>query len=73
MASGALDWARRFIEVGQNFSSILIGSRALRWPVFGMVLKSHRCLTLLYLAAKPFHVGVVDVSYQLCKHTDLSM
>jgi hypothetical protein len=39
MVSGALDWTRRFVEVGQSFSGVLPGSRALRWPMPRMVLR----------------------------------
>jgi hypothetical protein len=37
-ASGAPDWERRFIVAGGGFSSVLLGSRALRWMVPGAVL-----------------------------------
>jgi hypothetical protein len=38
MASGALHWTRRFVEVGQSFLGVLPGSRALRWPMPEMVI-----------------------------------
>jgi hypothetical protein len=38
MASEALDWKRRFMEVRQGFSNILLSSRMLRWHVPKMVL-----------------------------------
>jgi hypothetical protein len=38
MASGALDWKRRFIKVGQSFPRDLPGSWALRWLALEMVL-----------------------------------
>jgi hypothetical protein len=38
MASGALHWTRRFVEVGQSFLGVLPGSQALRWPMPEMVI-----------------------------------
>jgi hypothetical protein len=38
MVSGALDWKSRFVEVGQSFPCILLGSRTLRWTVPGTAL-----------------------------------
>jgi hypothetical protein len=63
MASGARDWEGQFVVVGQRFHGFILGSR-----VFFLVLGRfwRRCFaTLLYLAAKPTHVGV-DVERLAC-------
>jgi hypothetical protein len=48
----------RFIEAGSGFSGVLLGSRTLRWMMprtdLGDVVLRRR----LYLAVKPFHMGV---------------
>jgi hypothetical protein len=58
MANGAPDQGGRFIEDGQGFPSILLGSRALRWTVPWTVLVDIALWHRLYLVAKPSHVGV---------------
>jgi hypothetical protein len=40
MASGALDWTRQFIKVGQSFPDVLSSSWELRWPVPRTVLRA---------------------------------
>jgi hypothetical protein len=68
MASGAPDQEGRFIEVGQGFSGILLGSRTFlvpRWMTPGMVLEDVVARCRLYLATKPCHVGV-DVGGLSC-------
>jgi hypothetical protein len=57
MASGGPDWECRFIEVGQGFPHILLGSRALRWTMSGTVLGDVSSWHWLYLATKPTHMG----------------
>jgi hypothetical protein len=58
MASGALDLVGRFIEAGQGFLSIHLGSRTLRWMMPGKVLGDVASRHQLYLAAKCSHMGV---------------
>jgi hypothetical protein len=56
MTNGAQRLRMSFVEVGQGFSGILLCSWALRWMVPKTVLGAV-CLVMLYLAAKPTHVG----------------
>jgi hypothetical protein len=58
MASGAPDSAGQFVEAGQGFPGILLGSRALRWMMPEIVLGDVASWRRLYLAVKPSHVGV---------------
>jgi hypothetical protein len=61
MASGPPDREGRFIEVGQSFLNVLLGSRAflaLSWMTFGKVLGDVASWCRLYLVAKPSHMGV---------------
>jgi hypothetical protein len=58
MASGAPDSGGQFVEAGQGFSGILLGSQALRWMMSGTVLGDVASRHQLYLAAKPSNVGV---------------
>jgi hypothetical protein len=58
MASGAPDSGGQFVEAGQGFSGILLGSQALRWTMSGTVLGDVASRHQLYLAAKPSNVGV---------------
>jgi hypothetical protein len=55
MATGAPDSRGQFIEAGQGFLGILLGSRALRWIIPKMVLGDVALQHQLYLAAKPSH------------------
>jgi hypothetical protein len=66
MASGALDWKLRFIEVGRGFPNILPGSRVLRWMVPRTVLGAAFASPGLCLAAKPSHLGL-DVARSACR------
>jgi hypothetical protein len=59
MASGAPDSGGQFVEAGQGFSGILLGSQALRWTMSGTVLGDVASRHQLYLAAKPSNVGVM--------------
>jgi hypothetical protein len=68
MASGTPDREGRFIEVGQGFLGVLLGSRTflvLRWMTPEMVLEYVATRRLIYLAAKPSHLGV-DVDELSC-------
>jgi hypothetical protein len=47
-----------FVEVRHGFPCILLGSRALKWMMSGMVLGDVASRHRLYLAAKPSHVGI---------------
>jgi hypothetical protein len=58
MASGASDCEGQFIEVGQGFPRVFLGSRAWWWTMPGMILGDVALWHQLYLAAKPSHVGV---------------
>jgi hypothetical protein len=58
MASGASYRGGRFIEAGQGFLGVLLGSQVLRWMVPEMVLRDIASRRWLYLAAKPSLVGV---------------
>jgi hypothetical protein len=57
MVSGALEWKRQFVEVGQVFLGILPSSRALRWLAPGTVLG--------VVVASPSHM-VADVNGLAC-------
>jgi hypothetical protein len=59
MTSEAPNKVRRSIEVGGGFPGVLLGSQALRWMRPEIVLGDVVVLHLLYLAAKPSHVGLI--------------
>jgi hypothetical protein len=68
MASGTPDREGWFIEDGQGFPGILLGSRAflvMRWTTPKMVLEDVLAQHRLYLTAKPSNVGV-DVDGLSC-------
>jgi hypothetical protein len=58
MANGAPDKVCWFIEIGGGFPGVLLGSQGLMWMMSDTVLGDVIVLHWLYLAAKPFHVGV---------------
>jgi hypothetical protein len=56
MARGPPDWEGWFVEVGHGFPYILLGSRALRWTMTGMVISGIALWHRLSLVAKLSHV-----------------
>jgi hypothetical protein len=76
MASGTSFLEGHFIDVGQGFLRVLLGSRALRWTMPEVVLGDVALWRRFYLAAKPSHVGggldVDGVAYPLHRHTTCS-
>jgi hypothetical protein len=66
MASRVPDWKRRFVMVGRDFPTVLLGSRVLMRLVPGIVLGA--ACALLYLDAKPSHVGADVDGLACCLH-----